>query len=154
MWLFSSSTLFIQYINIQDTNLQILWQVSFITMYTLCLCTAKMHVLYCSWCSVYLYNWYEATCNTKVHGSSTHWGLPKHTQYNGTCGHTHGTQKFLPFEEWNPSYPDHCLAPSKLRHYVHLYQLSRPLSGTLQTEALYPPVPQKHTTMHTLSWPV
>jgi hypothetical protein len=45
-------------------------------------------VLYCSWCSVYLYNWYEAMWNTKVQSFSSHSGLPKHMQYNGTCGHT------------------------------------------------------------------
>jgi len=60
-----SSTLFIRYINIQDTTYKFYDKYCSFTTYTLWLCTAKTHVLYWSWCSVYLYKWYEAMWNTK-----------------------------------------------------------------------------------------
>lgn len=93
-----------------------------------------------------------------VHSCSSHEGLPKHTQYNGTCGHTHGTQKFLPFEEWNPSYPDHFQAPYKLRHYIHLchkntlqctpfHGLYKWVGTTVQQFFHYVFVPPEHSVM-------
>jgi hypothetical protein len=86
---------------------------SFITTYTLWLCTAKPHALHCSWCAVHLYSWYEATqWNTKVCNFSNHAIQQK-------MWTKHSTQKFLPFQKWNPSYPDQCQAPYKLQHYTH-----------------------------------